>query len=262
MGVVFCPSVTADVTAALPLAAVLRALRLLVAFLRWNPKAVLSITGEEITGLHAAVIFGAALLQFRWVQDISRITGHLHAEGHTAVLSAASSGIRFRRMWRPVPSAVVRTAGGFATLLCAGTCFVGLANLLIGATHKAAILERTTAGLIATLCIAGACVAVIAGVGHKASAAVMQLAGGQTALLIAGSFQRLDPELWNVSLRTGPSVTCGTSCAEFRGDGQTWYQDQAGKLHSGPSSAAVRGAQRRMGAAPPQNLETSAASRS
>ena len=25
----------------------------------------------------------------------------LHAEGHTALLSAASSGIRFRRMWRP-----------------------------------------------------------------------------------------------------------------------------------------------------------------
>ena len=123
------------------------------------------VAGEELTGLHTAVIFGATFLQFRLVQDISRITGHLqvmgsskpalkiamgnfrptepadgcnssarwsqkasakhwwifadillqipqlapspnrlgrlHAEGHTALLIAASSGIHLRRMWWP-----------------------------------------------------------------------------------------------------------------------------------------------------------------
>jgi len=39
------------------------------------------VAGEELTGLHTAVIFGATFLQFRLVQDISRITGHLQVMG-------------------------------------------------------------------------------------------------------------------------------------------------------------------------------------
>ena len=53
------------------------------------------VAGEELTGLHTAVIFGATFLQFRLVQDISRITGHLQVMGSS---KPAQNWLQYQRM--------------------------------------------------------------------------------------------------------------------------------------------------------------------